>query len=421
MSKQYYIAEIEVENLWHQFSLKTKLNKDLNLFIGINGSGKTTLINIIKGILKVDLYLLSKIDFKKATIKLQNSHNQSKTISFEKNDTDGFKFKISNKPYNFVSSREREYYYKYDMDMRRRAYLNNRQVEELREVFKNLFSFHEISVYRQLDKDKDDFQEEKYGFKTNNPIDKKIELLEQKFIQYKGLINLDINKISENFRKNVFREILTMEPNDNLLGTLKKDIDTKEIELALKNLGLTEKKDKNIIDKFLNKQKVKSNKKDEKNTNEDILFIYIVSNLNKIIKLSNSMEEERKKLEEPINNFISIANSFFNSSKFNKQISIENNSLVLKNQNQDDVALKDLSSGEKQLLILLLETLLQKHANTIYIIDEPEISLHIAWQRALVDSVLKLNSNIQLIIATHSPEIVANYKNNIIRMENIVL
>lgn len=78
-----------------------------------------------------------------------------------------------------------------------------------------------------------------------------------------------------------------------------------------------------------------------------------------------------------------------------------------------------LSSGEKQLLILLTETLLQQNSPTIFIADEPELSLHIDWQRKIISSVRELNPNAQVIVATHSPEIAGLWTSNVINMANI--
>jgi predicted ATPase len=69
------------------------------------------------------------------------------------------------------------------------------------------------------------------------------------------------------------------------------------------------------------------------------------------------------------------------------------------------IGLPHLSSGEKQLLLLCVETL-AADVNSI-IIDEPEISMHIDWQKRLVSSLRKLNPECQMILATHSPEIMA--------------
>ena len=65
-----------------------------------------------------------------------------------------------------------------------------------------------------------------------------------------------------------------------------------------------------------------------------------------------------------------------------------------------------LSSGEKQLVIILLTSLIQEEKHFVLVMDEPEISLHTDWQEKLIDNIRKLNNNVQIIIATHSPSIV---------------
>lgn len=79
-----------------------------------------------------------------------------------------------------------------------------------------------------------------------------------------------------------------------------------------------------------------------------------------------------------------------------------------------------LSSGEKQILIILLKVLLHNNRPTILLMDEPESSLHLAWQERLIDSILQLNEQIQLIIATHSPGIMMQgWLDKVTEIENI--
>ncbi len=66
---------------------------------------------------------------------------------------------------------------------------------------------------------------------------------------------------------------------------------------------------------------------------------------------------------------------------------------------------ENLSSGEKQILIILLTALLQDRKKYILLMDEPEISLHIDWQRRLIKDIRQINPNCQIIIATHSPTV----------------
>ena len=67
-----------------------------------------------------------------------------------------------------------------------------------------------------------------------------------------------------------------------------------------------------------------------------------------------------------------------------------------------------LSSGEKQMLIILLTVLVEDDQPYVLFMDEPEISLHIEWQKRLIDLCLELNPNVQIILTTHSPAVVMN-------------
>ena len=81
---------------------------------------------------------------------------------------------------------------------------------------------------------------------------------------------------------------------------------------------------------------------------------------------------------------------------------------------------KECEGKFKHLFILLAEAVLMNQHTVISITDEPELSLHIAWQRNLLSSIRKLNSNAQIIVATHSPEIAGGFPSSVIDMESIV-
>jgi predicted ATPase len=67
-----------------------------------------------------------------------------------------------------------------------------------------------------------------------------------------------------------------------------------------------------------------------------------------------------------------------------------------------------LSSGEKQILAILLTVLVEDNQSYVLFMDEPEVSLHIEWQKRLIDLCLELNPNVQIILTTHSPAVVMN-------------
>lgn len=67
-----------------------------------------------------------------------------------------------------------------------------------------------------------------------------------------------------------------------------------------------------------------------------------------------------------------------------------------------------LSSGEKQMLVILLTVLVENNLPYVLFMDEPEVSLHIEWQQRLIDTILDLNPNVQIILTTHSPAVIMN-------------
>jgi predicted ATP-dependent endonuclease of OLD family len=79
-----------------------------------------------------------------------------------------------------------------------------------------------------------------------------------------------------------------------------------------------------------------------------------------------------------------------------------------------------LSSGEQQLLLLFCYVLTARDTPTVFMIDEPEISLNIKWQRQLIQSLLDITSgaNIQFIFASHSMELLAQHRSRVVRLVN---
>lgn len=65
-----------------------------------------------------------------------------------------------------------------------------------------------------------------------------------------------------------------------------------------------------------------------------------------------------------------------------------------------------LSSGEKQILAILLTVLVQDGLPYILFMDEPEVSMHVDWQKKLIALILSLNPNVQIILSTHSPAVI---------------
>ena len=75
------------------------------------------------------------------------------------------------------------------------------------------------------------------------------------------------------------------------------------------------------------------------------------------------------------------------------------------------MSLSQLSSGEKQEIVLFYELIFDTRKELLLLIDEPEISLHITWQKQFLGDLLEVSKLIALhaIVATHSPQIVSSH------------
>ena len=147
----------------------------------------------------------------------------------------------------------------------------------------------------------------------------------------------------------------------------------------------------------------------------------LVKELTERINSNSSITKaELDKINERKNLFISLVNECF--AETGKTLSNDSTKLVFLKDNTIGIYPKELSSGEKQLLIILLTVLLERGEEYILMLDEPEISMHISWQYKLIDMILRLNPEVQIILTTHSPMIFADgWGDKAIRMEDITI
>lgn len=147
----------------------------------------------------------------------------------------------------------------------------------------------------------------------------------------------------------------------------------------------------------------------------------LVKELTERINSNSSITKaELDKINERKNLFISLVNECF--AETGKTLSNDSTKLVFLKDNAIGIYPKELSSGEKQLLIILLTVLLERGEEYILMLDEPEISMHISWQYKLIDMILQLNPNVQIILTTHSPMIFSDgWGDKAIHMEDITI
>lgn len=134
----------------------------------------------------------------------------------------------------------------------------------------------------------------------------------------------------------------------------------------------------------------------EKSYVKDVNLARVVDNLYEI-------EIQIEKAMLPVDRFQKAVEQFFSRGK---QFNVLDRELQVTIESGKSIPLASLSSGEKHLIKILLASMTAKQ-NSI-LIDEPELSMHIDWQRNLVETIRTLNPECQIILASHSPEVMAD-------------
>ncbi|WP_293962010.1 AAA family ATPase [uncultured Fusobacterium sp.] len=418
----YKIKQIRIIGMWGIKDIDLDLNSDINFLIGRNGSGKTTILNILTSTLNLNLIDIDNLDFKKIEVILIKGKKRKK-ISLEKNYKQEREiiYRISNTTYNLSERVIREY-------LRWRGtshivYNNRANLDKLQTELKEIIDINLLDTNRLTKNNRDIFEREgyeeyRYERMRNilNPINIKLNFLIKELKTYKLTLKAKLETLTADFQRKVLELLIYNEDSDNIeddkidynmINQIENDLEDfyKEFNYNRKDIN---KQIANHTSILKNEIKKKSLKEDYK-TN-----LALLTRTKKVLEIVKELKKEKDKILFPINLYLEKLNLFMNEKKYS--ISEDGELKINLSKNDKEIRLEELSSGEKQIIILLTETLLQKNKTNIFIADEPEISLHIAWQRILVDTILELNSEAQIIFATHSPDIVDKKKKYIINM-----
>lgn len=425
------LKQAKILGFWGKYQIDVVLNKDVNIFIGKNGTGKTTFINILQAGLKVDLMMLQNSRFTEIYYYLENENGNISEIHIKRSvgqqQFDMLSYLIQGKEYKFpFLPNEFEY---------RKSGIHPKYFQMVKDLRKNLqdsIQVSWVSVHREIYIDIEDQDDDNYPHHRriieSIPIDRKLSNLMKDLTSYQLYLETEASKLSKNLQKSVLASMLHDDKFDHFAFQEElKELDLEEAKRGLikayQDLGFS---DSDIIMKIDNHINIISNSRNrireaslvKKIDIDDIIPLWLLRRTRHIVDLSTEVENNKKTIFSPIQIYLDLLREFTNR---NFELSSEGKKeLIVRNNDGNVIPLRQLSSGEKQLLILLTETLLQKNMRCIFIADEPELSLHIEWQREIVSSIRKLNNNSQIILATHSPEIAGKWSKNIIEMENIL-
>ncbi len=415
----YKIQKVKINNFWYRLDAECEFNEDVNIIIGRNGTGKTTFMNILYSVLSVDVNSLFDDEFKNVTITLVNGKNK-KTIKAQKTYSDNDTFQtieywISGKKYPVETL----------ANDNRRSTINLRKMvfersSEVRDILNSLVSLSSISVYRMRSGEYFEVFE-KGGRRMISPVDYRLSQLKSALTHYQLELTQSARDISDVLQKAVLSSLLYSGSKNNSID-IPRDFDKKKeqskLVSAYKRLGVLDAEVNKKINYHISSidKAISYLYKNGKETDFDFAAIDASTRTQRIVDLSLDAEEKTKEVFKPITTFIETLKEFIPDKSFY----IDSGDFIVTNSQGDEIKIEKLSSGEKQLLILLIETLLQRRKTFVYLTDEPELSLHIEWQRKVIPAIKSLNPSSQIIAATHSPEVAAKYRSSIIDMKGVI-
>lgn len=424
----YWIEEFKVSKLWGRRDVSLSFNDNVNIIVGPNASGKTTLLNLLRFIITVDLDGLHKIQFTEAVLYLHSFGGQStRTIRIKKQET-GVTYRISNRTYTLDYGDARAFWVNETFTSRRRFRLRERQVEPIRSdvimTMERLVSAVWLPVSRRLPIDPFSESQRRDSDTDVESVDVRLRELLANLTTYRLALNLSLSERHSKFEKDVLKTILYHKEHDTLMigpGEKPTDQDKTQLLTAFEAAGLLDTAMKSRINEHFDAANETYDRimKDTQDTDkpvlmEDVVIVPLIRRTRRIVDFARELEVFREDLFRPVRKFESTLNSFLSG----KEVSITDKGQAEIRSTQFDTEIDPmlLSSGEKQLMILLIQALLWEDKPVVYVVDEPELSLHVEWQGKLLTGLVELARSIQLIVATHAPEIVGGFRDKVIRL-----
>ena len=297
----------------------------------------------------------------------------------------------------------------------RRMLRGNKFERDINVALQELINVSWLSIHRTTAAS---IRREERGFEST--IDLKIEELQIDLVKYFSQLNTKYRVETEKFQKFIFESLIEAVPEDASLVV--KNLDAEKEKESLKQMFALFKLNQTAINKLENYFQAYNTSISQLNNKQgigikDLSYLIGTRRIHSVVQEWSKVIDRQKSINKSKETFLSVVNNLLQRKEL---IINEKNELVVRTQSGKIFPLTNLSSGEKQLLIILGQSLLQEEAVYIYIADEPELSLHVEWQEKLVSSLKSINPNSQIIFATHSPDIVGKYTSSIIKVEEAI-
>ncbi len=419
-----FIEKFEVTGFWGSHGFGAKLNSDVTFFIGPNGTGKTTLINLIAASLYCDFSSLIRLPFTSITLTLKSTESsQRSTITVQKKpvknltfDTIDYEIRAAgSNPIRFsledleerVNLRYRDLPRRYVEDAYRSLYPG------LPKKLSDLVSVCWLSIHRGPYVARGEERE------FESSVDQRIAELSNGLVKYLSSLSRKKEDKVARLQEFIFLSLLSELEVGSLSRSYSKEATIRQQEAMaeiFRELHVSE----SIFDEKLRAFFAASEAIGKKSGRININDVENLASRSRLIKIIGEWEKYKNEIDSIYSNrnvFEEIVNDLF----ARKTLQFSNtNEILFETRSGKMLKPSMLSSGEKQMLILLGEALLQQGKPFVYIADEPELSLHVSWQEKLIDSILSLNRSAQIVAATHSPDIVGRRASNVIDMSRLI-
>ena len=450
------LKSLSVKKLHGAYDYYVDFNSDVTFVFGTNGCGKTTILNITEAIITGMLFKLFQYKFNNITLEYYKTKGEKEikeiVISQDKNKTLSIKYDEQVYSFGYISL---------DSDQRR-----SNDIREVTQIYfkkypilkkiHNSFNYVYLPLNRSMSFDNsfDLFDEDinyrmmsrHFNYRFYDPLEDDMPFSNKDYnisqienlIYYKyNSASAEIRKIENDFRSIVLQSLLdvtssssveeiikSMSMSDILKITPSKIAEVKKQYISiLRDLTSTDVDIHNCEEFFKMFQADLEGSKREKIT-VDFLFRYKdFQRIQSTIALAEQTRKAKERIMSTFHRFTDTMNSFISQTEKGKEISISAEGKIgfCTEYSKNMLSVQYLSSGEKQLLIFFANLIFGVNSKQtgIFVVDEPELSLHLSWQRIFVEKTMEINPNIQLIFATHSPEFVGRYRNKMYKLEKI--
>ena len=427
--KKHFISGFSVRKLWDRKNYSLTFQRDVNVIIGPNASGKTTLINILFDSLSGNFPRLCRTDFAEVVIKLKAFEGQGqKTLRLVRGQ-DELSVHIGNERHSVPMAPFVEFGDEFDFSdtppefiRRQRLMMRRHARDDIRHRLRQLVPAVWLPVSRRLPiAEEEALEQRRLHRKPLESVDERLAGLTESLEQYRLGLNAELSELRRDFQRHALENILYDKQHDeSLLNPTsfvpQSEDDKRALLKAFGDVGLVDKRMEDRIDEHFAAANDASMKLKDMDKGIELKTLFIIPLMNrtrKIVDFAQELENRREELFSALHMFEKIVNSFLNEKSI--EVSDRGKLMILpQGRAAEPIEWRHLSSGEKQILILLTQALLSEKSPAVYVADEPELSLHVAWQEKLLKALTQLAGRCQFIVATHSQDIASGFGDKVI-------